>query len=76
LRPWPADTFEISDHHKLSQIVAEAFSQRRKTLRNALKASATEDDLVAAGMDPEARPEQATIANYVALANLIAGRLG
>jgi len=76
LRPWPADTFEISDHHKLSQIVAEAFSQRRKTLRNALKASATEDDLVAAGMDPQSRPEQATIANYVALANLIAGRLG
>ena len=76
LRPWPAGTFEISDPHKLSQIVAEAFGQRRKTLRNALKASATEDDLVAAGMDPQSRPEQSTIANYVALANLIAGRLG
>ncbi len=75
LRPLPAGTFEISDHHKLSQIVAEAFSQRRKTLRNALKASATEDDLVAAGMDPQSRPERATIANYVALANLITSRL-
>lgn len=75
LRPLPAGTFEIIDRDKLSQIVAEAFSQRRKTLRNALKASATEDDLVAAGMDPRSRPERASIANYVALTNLIARRL-
>ena len=75
LRPLPADTYAIDDHDRLSQIVAEAFSQRRKTLRNALKACATEDDLVAAGMDPQSRPERATIQNYVALANLIAGRL-
>jgi 16S rRNA (adenine1518-N6/adenine1519-N6)-dimethyltransferase len=73
LRPLPADTYEIRDHDKLSGIVAQAFSQRRKTLRNALKASASEQDLVAAGMDPQARPEQATIANYVALASQIAG---
>ena len=71
LCPLPSDIFKISDHRKFSQLVAEAFSQRRKTLRNALKASATEDDLIAAGMDPQTRPEQATIENYVALANLI-----
>jgi len=75
LRPLPADRFEISDQRIYSQIVAEAFSQRRKTLRNALKASATEDDLIAAGMDPNLRPEQASIDNYVALANLISSRL-
>jgi 16S rRNA (adenine1518-N6/adenine1519-N6)-dimethyltransferase len=74
LRPLPADTYTICDHDKLSGVVAEAFSQRRKTLRNALKASATEEDLVAAGMDPQSRPERATIANYVALANQIAQR--
>ncbi len=75
LRPLPADTYAIDDHDGLSRIVAEAFSHRRKTLRNALKAGATEEDLVAAGMDPQSRPERATIANYVALANLIARRL-
>lgn len=75
MRPLPADTYAIDDHDTLSQLVAEAFSQRRKTLRNALKASATEEDLVAAGMDPNSRPERATIPNYVALANLIARRL-
>ena len=75
MQPLPADTYAIDDHDKLSQLVAEAFSQRRKTLRNALRASATEEDLVAAGMDPRSRPERATIPNYVALANLIARRL-
>jgi len=75
LRPLPADTHSIGDHDKLSQIVAEAFSQRRKMLRNALNAFATEEDLIAAGMDPQSRPECATIANYVALANLITDRL-
>jgi 16S rRNA (adenine1518-N6/adenine1519-N6)-dimethyltransferase len=72
LRPLPEDAYAITDHEKLSGIVAEAFSQRRKTLRNALRASATEEDLIAAGMDPASRPEQATIANYVTLANHIA----
>ena len=75
LRPLSADMFEICDHDQLSRIVAEAFSKRRKTLRNALKASATEEDIIAAGMDPQFRPECATIGNYVALANLIARRL-
>lgn len=72
LRPLPEDTYAIFDHRQLSRLVAEAFSQRRKTLRNALKATATEQDLIAAGMDPLARPERATIENYVALANHIA----
>lgn len=69
LRPLPEGFYVIRDHDILSGIVAEAFSQRRKTLRNALKASATEGDLIAAGMDPQARPERASIKNYVALAN-------
>jgi 16S rRNA (adenine1518-N6/adenine1519-N6)-dimethyltransferase len=71
LLPLPEDTYPVQDHRRLSELVAEAFSQRRKTLRNALKISATEEDLVAAGMDPKARPECASIGNYVALANQI-----
>ena len=72
LRPLPSDTYSISDSATLSKIVAQAFSQRRKTLRNALKGCATEEELITAGMDPQLRPEQATIASYVALANHIA----
>jgi len=72
LQPLPDDVYTIADHGKLSNIVAEAFSQRRKKLRNALKDSATEENLIAAGIDPASRPEQVTIANYVTLANQIA----
>jgi 16S rRNA (adenine1518-N6/adenine1519-N6)-dimethyltransferase len=71
LHPLPDDIYAIADHEKLSNIVAEAFSQRRKKLRNALKVSATEENLIAAGIDPTSRPEQATIGNYVTLANQI-----
>ncbi|MFQ6004511.1 MAG: 16S rRNA (adenine(1518)-N(6)/adenine(1519)-N(6))-dimethyltransferase RsmA [Woeseia sp.] len=71
LRPLPKDSYAITDHAALYDIVTKAFSQRRKKLRNALKSIATEDDLVAAGMDPRSRPEQIPIANYVALANHI-----
>lgn len=74
LRPLPPGTYSVSDHRRLSGVVAEAFSHRRKTLRNALKASASEHELIAAGMDPEARPECVSIGSYVALANQIADR--
>lgn len=72
LSPLPKDTHAIADHTALSEIVTVAFSQRRKTLRNALKACVTEEDLVASGMDPGSRPEHVSIADYVALANRIA----
>jgi 16S rRNA (adenine1518-N6/adenine1519-N6)-dimethyltransferase len=74
LRPIEDAAYAISDHRLLSGIVAQAFSQRRKTLRNALKSRATEQQLIDAGMDPGNRPECASIENYVALANQLAAR--
>ena len=62
----------IADEALLSRMVAEAFSKRRKTLRNALKAHASEDELLAAGIDPGKRPEQVSVAAWIALANRIA----
>lgn len=74
LRPVEDTTYAISDHRLLAAIVAQAFSQRRKTLRNALKSRITEQQLIDAGMDPNDRPECASIENYVALANQLAAR--
>jgi 16S rRNA (adenine1518-N6/adenine1519-N6)-dimethyltransferase len=59
----------------LAQIVAQAFSQRRKTLRNTLKPLLPAERIEAAGLDPTQRPEQISPAQYVALADL-AGDLG
>lgn len=54
---------------KLAQVVAQAFQQRRKTLRNTLKSLLPEAELVAAGIDPAARAETLGVAEFVALAN-------
>jgi 16S rRNA (adenine1518-N6/adenine1519-N6)-dimethyltransferase len=57
------------DRKRLDQILVTAFSSRRKTLRNALKGIFTEEDLVKCSIDPQARPENLSIDQYVQLAN-------
>jgi 16S rRNA (adenine1518-N6/adenine1519-N6)-dimethyltransferase len=51
-----------------ANVVAAAFSQRRKTLRNALKAILSQEDIRAAGIDPGARAETVPAAGFAALA--------
>lgn len=72
LTPRPENQVHISDPGLLSRIVAAAFSKRRKTLRNALKQVATEEDLENLQIDPQLRPENVSIADWVALANHLA----
>ena len=55
----------------LQCVVATAFQQRRKTLSNALKSLMTANQLVVAGINPKARPDTLTIADYIRLANLL-----
>jgi 16S rRNA A1518/A1519 N6-dimethyltransferase RsmA/KsgA/DIM1 with predicted DNA glycosylase/AP lyase activity len=45
------------------------FTQRRKTLRNSLKGMLVEDGFEQAGVDPMARPETLTLAQFVALSD-------
>jgi 16S rRNA (adenine1518-N6/adenine1519-N6)-dimethyltransferase len=51
-----------------ARTVSAAFSQRRKTLRNALKAIVGVEAIVAAGVDPTLRPEMLTPAQFAAIA--------
>ncbi|NNC57267.1 MAG: 16S rRNA (adenine(1518)-N(6)/adenine(1519)-N(6))-dimethyltransferase RsmA [Woeseiaceae bacterium] len=69
LDPLPPDTFQIDDEAGLSTLVATAFMQRRKTLRNSLKTVADAADFDAVGIDAGLRPEQVSIAAYISLAN-------
>jgi 16S rRNA (adenine1518-N6/adenine1519-N6)-dimethyltransferase len=48
--------------------VAAAFGQRRKTLRNALSALLNAEQICAAGIDPGARAETLSAAQFGALA--------
>ena len=58
------------DRDALAKVVSQAFSQRRKTLRNNFKNSLTDTQFEAAGVDPQARAETLTIDHFVALASL------
>lgn len=71
LTPLPAGTFVIDDEALFGRLVATAFNQRRKTVRNALRSIVSETQLEAAGIDPGIRPEAISIADYVGLANTL-----
>ncbi len=57
------------DVRMLQRVLREAFNQRRKTLRNALKNLISEQQLSELGIDPSVRPERLTLAEFVAIAN-------
>jgi 16S rRNA (adenine1518-N6/adenine1519-N6)-dimethyltransferase len=54
-----------------SRTVSAAFSQRRKTLRNALRALLDVEEIVAAGIDPRMRPETLSPAEFAKLATRV-----
>ncbi|CAN5128113.1 16S rRNA (adenine(1518)-N(6)/adenine(1519)-N(6))-dimethyltransferaseRsmA [soil metagenome] len=66
------DSLELVDTGLFERTVRQAFSMRRKTLRNALKSIAGTADFAAAGIDPGARPETLTPEHFAALANRLA----
>ncbi len=68
LHPLPEPPFDREPREAYAKVVAAAFSQRRKTLRNSLSGLVGPDDFAAAGIDPGLRPEQVPPAGFAALA--------
>ncbi len=68
LTPWITLPVTVDDYEQFKNLVRQAFSQRRKTLRNTLKTLLNENDIRAAGVDPGIRPENVTLEQYAALA--------
>ena len=75
LRPLQARAPAIDDPELFARIVSAAFSQRRKTLRNALATICDAALIASAGIDPGARGETLGVARFVDLANAV-GRRG
>ena len=69
LDPLPPGTYEIANEASLSTLVATAFMQRRKTLRNSLKKEVDTADFETLGINAGVRPEQVSIADYIRLSN-------
>jgi 16S rRNA (adenine1518-N6/adenine1519-N6)-dimethyltransferase len=77
LVPHTAPPVEVRDPRSYAAVVAAAFSQRRKTVRNALKPLLAADEIAAAGVDPSVRPEVISPSGFARLAErLSAKRLG
>jgi len=71
--PMPADTVFVPDiaagFDAIVAMYPAASWQRRNTLRNALSALVDESSLRASGLDPGARGETLSVADFVRLAN-------
>lgn len=69
------DALPRSDRRRVARVVDAAFAQRRKTLRNTLRAAfgdAGVDALATAGVDPSARAETLAVDDFVAIGSALA----
>ena len=69
LTPHPQPPVAIKDLTSFNHLVTQAFSQRRKTIRNSLRELVSEPQMQALGIDPNARAETLSLAQF-ALLNL------
>ncbi len=72
LLPHDRPPVELADPALFERLVKAAFAQRRKTLRNGLRGLAGAAAFERAGIDPGARAETLTLAQFAALANATA----
>lgn len=71
LTPRQTPPVELHDISVLSQVVTQAFSQRRKTLRNSMKKLLETEEITALDIDPSQRPEQLSLEEFARLANCL-----
>jgi len=69
VRMIPRETPEACSSVALEKTVTQAFSQRRKMLRNNLAPLFSESRLIELGIDPTRRPEDLTVEQFILLAN-------
>ena len=70
LTPYTEPPVDVGDKGMFSQLVAQAFSMRRKTLRNGLKGLVDDAGFASAGIDPIRRPETLSLSEFAALSRI------
>jgi 16S rRNA (adenine1518-N6/adenine1519-N6)-dimethyltransferase len=71
ITPHPIPPYVASHFENFSRVVKEAFTYRRKTLANSLRHLTSAEDLKALNIDPQLRPQQITVENFVKISNII-----
>ncbi len=70
LAPHPQPPVQVDDFATFSQLVMQAFSQRRKTIRNSLKNQLSEAQIIELGIDANLRAESVSLEEFARLSNL------
>ncbi len=74
LVPFKELPFVCEDYEMLKKIVRQAFGFRRKTLRNCLKDVISDNQLEKLSIDPQLRPENIKLEQYISIADFITKR--
>ncbi|VAX10223.1 SSU rRNA (adenine(1518)-N(6)/adenine(1519)-N(6))-dimethyltransferase [hydrothermal vent metagenome] len=74
LQPHQKPPVQIDDYDIFTQVVTQAFAQRRKTLRNSLRELIDADSMQALGIDPTLRAERLSLDQFALLANAVVKR--
>ncbi|MBA2690689.1 MAG: 16S rRNA (adenine(1518)-N(6)/adenine(1519)-N(6))-dimethyltransferase RsmA [Burkholderiales bacterium] len=67
--PLPAEAERPTDPQRFAQVVAAAFSQRRKVIRNTLKPWLAAADFAALQIDPQLRAENLSLQQFIRIAD-------
>jgi 16S rRNA (adenine1518-N6/adenine1519-N6)-dimethyltransferase len=71
LIPYEQYPFIANNIEQFARIVKEAFSQRRKTIRNTLKSFISENDFEKIGINPQLRAENLSVSDFVKISNYL-----
>jgi len=74
LTPYTEKPITVNSEACLSRLVAQAFAQRRKTLRNNLKPLLDTATIEALGIDPGRRPETLSLQEFALLADALSAK--
>jgi 16S rRNA (adenine1518-N6/adenine1519-N6)-dimethyltransferase len=74
LIPHTTPPVTVQDEYAFDCIVRQAFAQRRKTLRNALRGLLDADEIYDAGVDPGLRAERLGLSDFAALSSSLSRR--
>jgi 16S rRNA (adenine1518-N6/adenine1519-N6)-dimethyltransferase len=73
LVPHARPPVRIGDLARFERLLAQAFSMRRKTLRNSLRGLLSAEQIAAAGIDPGQRPETLSLQQFATLCDQLMG---
>jgi 16S rRNA (adenine1518-N6/adenine1519-N6)-dimethyltransferase len=71
LEPWSTLPHPVRNEKLFADIVRDAFNQRRKTVRNALKQRVNAEQWERIGLDPALRPENLSLGDYARITAIV-----